>query len=374
MAIIKKEAFGTLQDGRKIEKYTLRNTKGTEVKIITYGARLVSWRVMTSKFEFVDVLLGYEDIASYEQDDKYLGAVVGRHANRLEDGIAVIGGKEYQLEQNDGSRKQNHLHGGFSGFDKKVWEAEETHEGLKLTLTSPAGEGGYPGTMKVSVLYGLSNDNELSIRYEAVSDEDTVCNLTNHAYFNLDGFESDSVMRQKLRIFADSFTENDEESLPTGKIIPVEGTPFDFREMKVIGERIDEDNTQLKFGKGYDHNWILRDEPAEVVMEPGMFGYDPGCPIDYLEGGLKNAAEVESEKTGLLLRVYTTMPGIQFYSGNYLDGKFNGKKGVHFPRRSGLCLESQYYPNAFKHPEFPQPILKKGEVWKSQTIYVLKAQ
>ncbi len=374
MAVIRKEDFGKLQDGRSVEIYTLRNTKGTEVKVITYGARLVSWRFNTKRFEPVDVLLGYDDISSYEKDTTFVGAVVGRHANRLADAKAVLNGKEYQLDCNDGSRKQNHLHGGFEGFYKKLWKAEETPEGLKLSLASPAGECGYPGNMEVSVLYGLSNDNELSIRYEAVSDEDTVCNLTNHAYFNLDGFESDSILDQKLQLCSDSFTENDAESLPTGKIIPVEGTPMDFRELTPMGAHIDDDYEQLKFGHGYDHNWILRDKPAEVEMEPGMFGYDPGCPIDYLKDGLKNAAVAESGKTGIQLLVYTTMPGIQFYAGNFLDGSFKGKKGVPFAHRSGFCLETQYYPNAFRHPEFPQPVLKKGEVWKSQTIYVLKAK
>lgn len=372
MATIKKESFGKLKDGREVELYTLRNTKGTQAQIITYGARLVAWKFRNQDFKLVDVVLGYEDIATYEQDDKYLGAIVGRHANRIAEGKAVVGGKEYQLELNDGSRKQNHLHGGFHGFDKQLWEAEETHEGLKLTYRSKDGEGGYPGNLTATVTYGLSNDNELSIRYEAVSDKDTVCNLTNHSYFNLDGFDADSVLEQKLQIFSDEFTENDEESLPTGKILPVEGTPMDFREPTAIGARIGEDYDQLVKGKGYDHNWILRDKPAEVEMEPGMFGYDPGCPIDYLEAGLKNAAYAYSEKSGISLTAYTDLPGIQFYSGNYLDKNLPGKQGVRFGLRSGFCLETQYYPNAFQHPEFPQPILKAGEVWKSQTVYVLK--
>ncbi len=372
MAEIRKEAFGKTADGRAIDLYTLRNTKGTEVRITTFGARLVSWRVMTSAGKFVDVLLGYGDGATYEQDnDTAMGGIVGRHANRIAGGKAVIGGETYQLELNTGSHNQNHIHGGFKGFHMKLWQAEPVYTGLKLTYHSVDGEGGYPGNMDVTVLYSLSNDNELSIKYEAVADHDTICNLTNHSYFNLDGYDSGSILDQKIQIFADKYTWADAESLPDGRILPVEGTPMDLRQPVRIGEHIDDDFDELKMGCGYDHNWVIRDEPAVVEMQPGQFGFDPTCPIDYNAGGLKKAAYAESEKTGLTLTCYTTQPGIQFYTGNFLDGSFPGKKGATFPRRSGFALETQYFPNALANPNFPQPILKKGETWQAQTVYVL---
>lgn len=371
MAIIKKEAFGKLSDGREAELYTLRNTKGTEVKVTTYGARLVSWRIMDQDAKYVDVVLGYADAAAYEKDDTSMGGVVGRHANRIADGKVTINGKEYQLDRNTGSKKQNHIHGGFKGFHDQLWMAEETYEGVKLTYHAKDGEGGYPGNMTVSVLYSLSNDNELSLSYEAVSDADTICNLTNHTYFNLDGYAAGSVLDQKIQIFADSYTWADAESLPDGRILPVAGTPMDLREPVRIGAHIDDDFDELIMGKGYDHNWVLRGDKPDAEQKPGMFGFDPHCPIDYLKGGLKKAAYAESDKSGLTLTCYTTQPGIQFYTGNFLCGGIPGKQGVEFLRRTGFCLETQYYPNALAHPNFPQPILKKGETWKAQTVYVL---
>lgn len=371
MAMIKKEAFGKLSDGRAVELYTLRNTKGTEAKITTYGARLVSWRVMGPQAKFVDVVLGYADAAAYEKDDTSMGGIVGRHANRIAGGKVVLNGKEYQLDLNTGSKMQNHIHGGFKGFHDQLWTAEEVYEGVKLTYHAKDGEGGYPGNMTVSVLYSLSNDNELSISYEATCDQDTICNLTNHTYFNLDGFESPSVLDQKIQLFADTYTWADEESLPDGRIMEVAGTPMDLREPTRIGEHIDDDFDELQMGKGYDHNWIIRDEKPVVEMKPGMFGYDPHCPLDYLQGGLKKAAYAESDKTGLTLTCYTTQPGVQFYTGNFLCGGIKGKNGVEFPYRSGFCLETQFYPNSPANPSFPQPILKKGETFKAQTVYVL---
>ena len=371
MAMIKKEAFGKLSDGRAVELYTLRNTKGTEAKITTYGARLVSWRVMGPQAKFVDVVLGYADAAAYEKDDTSMGGIVGRHANRIAGGKVVLNGKEYQLDLNTGSKMQNHIHGGFKGFHDQLWTAEEVYEGVKLTYHAKDGEGGYPGNMTVSVLYSLSNDNELSISYEATCDQDTICNLTNHTYFNLDGFESPSILDQKIQLFADTYTWADEESLPDGRILEVAGTPMDLRQPTRIGEHIDDDFDELQMGKGYDHNWIIRDEKPVVEMKPGMFGYDPHCPIDYLQGGLKKAAYAESDKTGLTLTCYTTQPGVQFYTGNFLCGGIKGKNGVEFPYRSGFCLETQFYPNSPANPSFPQPILKKGETFKAQTVYVL---
>ncbi len=373
MATVKKESFGKLSDGREVFLYTLRNTKGTEVAVTTYGARLVKFAARDKDFTKRDIVLGYENAEQYEKDTTSMGGVVGRHANRIAGGKVTLGGKEYQLELNTGSKKQNHIHGGLKGFHCQLWEAEEVYEGVKLTYHAKDGEGGYPGNMTVSVLYSLSNDNELSLRYEAVSDADTVCNLTNHAYFNLDGFAAgpEAMLNQRIQIMADTYTWADEESLPDGRILEVQGTPMDLRVPLRIGAHIDDDFEELKFGHGYDHNWVIRDKPVELELKPGMFGFDPTCPIDYNEGGLKKAAYAESDVSGLTLTCYTTLPGIQFYSGNFLKGGLPGKEGVEFMRRSGFCLETQYFPNAFANPNFPQPILKKGETWKAQTVYVL---
>lgn len=283
MATIKKESFGKLSDGREVELYTLRNTKGTEVKVTTYGARLVAWSAYGKDHKRTDIVLGYADGAAYEKDNTSMGGLVGRHANRIAGGKVTIDGKTYQLDLNTGSHNQNHIHGGFQGFHQKLWTAEETDQGVKFTYHAADGEGGYPGNMTVHVLYSLSNDNELSIRYEAVSDADTVCNLTNHAYFNLNGFASGPVLDQKIQIFADKYTWADAESLPDGRILDVAGTPMDLRQPTRIGEHIDDDFDELVMGHGYDHNWVIRDEKPAVETKPS----DPSCPIDYVGGGLK---------------------------------------------------------------------------------------
>ena len=370
MAKIRKEAFGKLSDGTEVFLYTLRNTKGTEASITTYGARLVKWRKMDKDGKFVDVVLGYDTGADYEKDDTSMGGIVGRHANRIAGGKVTLGGKTYQLDLNTGSHMQNHIHGGNPGFHNKVWDAEETDTGVKFTLESPDGEGGYPGNMKVAVTYALSNDNELSIRYEAVSDQDTIINLTNHSYFNLDGFAGGPVLDQKVQIFADKYTWADSESLPDGRILDVAGTPMDLRQLTRIGDHIDDDFDELQMGHGYDHNWVLRGDPAESELKPGMFGFDIHCPIDYNDGKLHKAAYAESDKTGLTLTCYTTQPGLQFYTGNFLDGQV-GKGGTKFERRSGFCFETQYFPNSPANPNFPQPLLKKGDTWEAQTVFVL---
>ena len=371
MATIKKESFGKLSDGRAVELYTLRNTKGTEVKVTTYGARLVAWSAFGKDHKRTDIVLGYADGAAYEKDDTSMGGLVGRHANRIAGGKVTIDGKTYQLDLNTGSHNQNHIHGGVQGFHQKLWTAEETDQGVKFTYHAADGEGGYPGNMTVHVLYSLSNDNELSIRYEAVSDADTVCNLTNHAYFNLNGFASGPVLDQKIQIFADKYTWADAESLPDGRILDVAGTPMDLRQPTRIGEHIDDDFDELVMGKGYDHNWVIRDEKPVVEMKPGMFGFDPSCPIDYVGGGLKKAAYAESDQSGFTLIFFNYKACFEFYTGNFLNGGLPGKDGVEFQRRTGFCLETQYFPNAFANPNFPQPILKKGDTWKAQTVYVL---
>lgn len=371
MAEVKKETFGHLSDGREVFLFTLRNTKGTEAAVTTYGARLVSWKAFDKDFVKRDVLLGFTSAEEYEKDTASIGGLVGRHANRIAGGRVVLGGKEYQLELNTGSKKQNHIHGGLKGFHCRLWEGQEKSGGVLLTYHAADGEGGYPGNMTVRVRYALSNDNELLISYAAESDADTVCNLTNHAYFNLDGVGEGmgDVLSQRIQLFSDTFTWADAESLPDGRILPVEGTPMDLRQLTPIGAHIDDDYDELKMAGGYDHNWIIRDEKPVVKVQPGAFGYDPSCPIDYTADGLKKAAYAESEKTGLTLTCFTTLPGLQFYTGNFLRGERG--KGAVFGKRMGFCLETQYYPNAFANPAFPQPVLRKGDTWRAQTVFVL---
>lgn len=329
---ITKNNFGKTAEGKIIEVYELKNSIGTTVKIISYGARVASWI-----FKGVEVVLGYETVAEYEADDTYKGAVVGRCANRIGGAKFELNGKIFEIDKNDGGK--NHLHGGFNGFEKKIWSAEILPEGLKLSVESPDGEGGYPGNFKAEVIYNLTDKNSLEIFYSATSDADTLCNLTNHSYFNLDG--GGDILNHKIQIFADSYTWANVESVPDGRILSVEGTPMDLRKLKKIGEHIDDDFDELNFGRGYDHNYCL-----------GKFGE------------MKKAAYVEGAKSGIKLTVETEMPGIQFYAGNWLNDKKFGK-------RTGFALESQFYPNAINLPNFDKPILKAGEIFKSKTIYTL---
>lgn len=337
---ISKNNFGKLRDGRAVDIYELKNAAGTTVTIITYGARVTSWT-----FNGVDVILGYDNIEAYERDGACMGAIAGRCANRIGGAKFQLNGKTYNVDKNDGN---NHLHGGFGGFDKKLWTANITEQGLELTLESPDGEGGYPGNLKATVTYNLTDDNELTIDYSAASDADTVCNLTNHSYFNLDGFADGSILNQRIQIFADSYTWANSESIPDGRVLPVDNTPMDLREPTAIGAHIDEDFDQLNFGHGYDHNFCV-----------GKLGE------------LKKAAHVEGVKSGIKLDVFTTQPGLQFYAGNFLAGAPTGKGGVTFVNRGGFALESQFYPNAINLPNFDQPTLRRSDVQHSRTIYKL---
>ena len=354
MTEVTKSPFGTMPDGQAIELYTLRNARGTSVAVTTYGARLVSFTREVNGTP-VDIVLGYRSGADYLRDTTSMGGVVGRHANRIADGRVTIGGHTYQLEQNSGSRKQNHIHGGTHGLHYHLWTAEPVADGVALTAISPEGEGGYPGNLEATVTYRLTDDDALILSYRAVSDADTVCNLTNHAYFNLDGTAAPSVMEHTAEIFADEFTWADAESLPDGRILPVAGTPMDFCAPHRIGERIDADYDELRMAGGYDHNWVLRGAPA---------------PAPYAH--LKKAARVTSAQTGLALDCWTTQPGLQFYTANALGkSPLVGKGGAPYTRRSAFCLETQFFPNAFAHPHFPQPILHEGEVWTAETVYRL---
>ena len=335
--------FGTLPDGQPVALITLRKGR-LSCEILTYGGALRSLTVPGRQGGEVDVLLGLPTLEDYLRQDKFLGALIGRYANRIGDSRFTLNGKEYPLRANDG---KNHLHGGQVGFDKQVWTVSEGGaDFVTLTLHSPDGQEGYPGDLDVSVTYRLTEDS-IVLDYRATSSADTLCNLTNHAYFNLSGHQSGPVTAQGIQIYAQSYTPTDAGSIPTGEIAPVEGTPMDLRFGRAIGERVDEDFDQLTMAGGYDHNYVV-DGPAGV---------------------LRPAARAWSPDTGITMEVLTTQPGIQFYSGNYLDGCPAGKDGAPYARRWAFCLETQTFPDAPNKPQFPSALLAKGEEYHQTTVY-----
>lgn len=347
---IKKRLFGVTDKGCTVHIFDMANTKGMEVSIINYGGRVVSIKVPDKNGNAADVALGYDNIENYLNDKGiYFGAIAGRYANRIEGASFILNGKEYKLAKNDGN---NHLHGGIKGFDKVIWDAEvikkDGEEKLLLTYMSHDGEEGYPGNLKVKVTYSVTEESELRIDYNAVSDKDTIVNLTNHTYFNLAGHDSGSILKHQLMINGDRFTVINDECIPTGEIRKVYGTPMDFTTLRPIDWSFTpEEDDQLKCGNGYDHNWVLN-----------VSGEAP-----------EKAAELYEPLSGRIMEVYTTKPGIQFYSGNFLDGSLHGKKNSVYGKREGLCLETQYFPNSMRHLEFPSPVLKAGEEYKHTTIY-----
>ncbi len=332
-----KESFGLSRKGEPVERWWLENGNGTKVAILTYGATLQSL-----VFGGVDVVLGFDDMDGYEGQDAYVGAVIGRFANRIGEGRFLLNGKTYDLFVNNGP---NHLHGGKEGFDKKIWRVEEQADGLHLYYTSLDGEENYPGTLEVEVCYRLDEEDALHIDYTAKTDQDTVVNLTNHAYFNLSGHGAGNLDDQKVRILADHFTENDENCLPTGKILSVAGTPMDFRELQPITARIAQDDVQLKRGNGYDHNWIINGD------------------------GLRKCAEAVSETTGIKMETWTDQPGMQFYTANYLTPNKKGKEHMDYCPRGAFCFETQGFPNATAFAHFPSPVLHVDEVYERKTVY-----
>lgn len=344
---IEKEIWGVTSQGIEIECYTLTNQQQMQAKIITLGGNLISLKVPNHQGSLTDVVLGYDTVEQYEKQDKYIGALIGRCSNRIANANFTLNGKSYSLYNNNG---KNHLHGGKVGFDKKIWQAQSTEDGLKLRYRSEDGEEGYPGTLAVEVTYVLQEDNTLRIDYKAVSDADTICNLTNHTYFNLSGYDSGSIENQRMQLFASHYTVADAESLPNGRIAAVAGTPLDFTRPVKIGAHIEDDFEALHFAGGFDHNWVID-------------GYD---------GTLRKTAQAYAEDTGIEMTMYTTLPGVQFYSGNYLNDTLVGKNGAKIDKRYGFCLESQYFPNALHNPNFKQPILKKGDVYHAQTAYQFK--
>jgi aldose 1-epimerase len=348
---MEKRAFGKLQDGRLAELYVLSNNKGMEAAITNYGATLVSLKVPDRNGKVADVVLGFDDVSKYESGKAYFGATVGRYGNRIARAQFVLDGVTYKLEKNDG---ENHLHG---SFNKRMWTAKDVSTGaseaLELTYVSKDGEDGYPGNLSVKVVYSVpANENELKIDYTATTDKDSVLNLTHHSYFNLAGQGNGDILQNQLTLFASKFTPVDSTLIPTGELRPVQGSPFDFLQATAIGARINQDDEQLKFGKGYDHNWVL----------------------DRKDAGMSEAAMVYEPTSGRLMQVWTTEPAIQFYTGNFLDGTVQGKDGKTYPLRGALCLETQHYPDSPNHPDFPSTELKPGQTLRSTTAYKFSAK
>ena len=345
---ITKRNFGKMEDGREVHIFKLSNSNGVGVEITNFGGIIVSISVPDRNGEVKDIALGFDELHDYLHRNMYFGALIGRYANRIEDGVFELNGVEYHLAKNDG---ENHLHGGLVGYDKVLWDAEiineEDKECLQLTYISKDGEENYPGNLNVKVIYSLSEENELGIDYYAVSDQDTIVNLSNHSYFNLLGHDAGDIRGHELKLYADQFTAIDENCLTTGEIVNVKGTPFDFTERSPIGPGLNSQDEQIINGGGYDHNWVLNASG----------------------GQLEKAAELYEPTSGRFMEVYTTKPGIQFYSGNFLDGLEGCKDGAVYEKRSGLCLETQYFPNSLKHKHFPSPILKSGEEYHHITIY-----
>ena len=338
--------FGKLPDGTAVESFTLRNAHGMEVRAITYGAIIVSLRVPDRAGKFDDVVLGHDDLAGYLTKPSYFGAVVGRYGNRIAKGRFTLDGKTYTLATNNGP---NHLHGGVKGFDKVVWKGEPASPGagasVTFSYTSRDGEEGYPGTLSARVTYTLTDKDELRFQYAATTDKATPVNLTQHSYFNLAGAGRD-ILGHELTIDADRFTPVDATLIPTGKRAPVSGTPFDFRKPTAIGARIGQDDEQLRFGGGYDHNYVL----------------------NRTGDGLVHAVRLVDPSSGRTLDIQTTEPGVQFYSGNFLDGTVKGKGGVVYAHRSGLCLETQHFPDSPNQPAFPSTIVRPGKQYRSETV------
>ena len=342
---VTRSPFGKLPDGTAVESFTLRNAHGVEVRAITYGAIIVSLRVPDRAGRLDDVVLGHDDLAGYVAKPAYFGAVVGRYGNRIAKGRFTLDGKTYTLATNNGP---NHLHGGRRGFDKVVWKAEPSATAASVTLryTSPDGEEGYPGTLAARVTYTLTDKDELVFEYAATTDKATPLNLTQHSYFNLAGAGSGAdILGHELTLDADRFTPVDATLIPLGTLATVSGTPFDFRKPTAIGARIGQDDEQLKRGGGYDHNFVINGE------------------------GLRHAARVVDPKTGRTMDVATTEPGVQFYSGNFLDGTITGKGGTVYKRRSALCLETQHFPDSPNQPDFPSTVLRPGETFRSTTVF-----
>lgn len=340
------QVFGTTFQDKKVETYEIKNAKGMKMKVTNFGARVTHLWVPDKDGNPVDVVLGFETLDGYLQSgEKYFGAAIGRYGNRIANGKFTLDGQEYTLPVNNNGQT---LHGGPGGFDYVVWDVEKSGEnGLIFTYTSPDGEEGFPGELKVKMVYALTDDNEFKVTYEAETDKATPVNLTHHSFFNLNGAGNGTVLDHILQLNAGKYTPVNEVLIPTGEIAAVKGTPFDFTAATKIGERIDQENGQLKFGGGYDHNWVL----------------------DKTGNDLTKAAVISSPQTGIEMEVWTTEPAIQFYSGNFLDGTITGKGDKVYELRSAFCLETQHFPDSPNQPNFPSTVLKPGEKYEQTCIY-----
>ena len=358
---IQTSVFGHLPDGRRVDVYQFTNANGIELRVTNYGGIIVSLKTPDMDGKFEDIALGFDSLEAYLSDEyrqanPYFGAIIGRYGNRIANGQFSLDGESYSLATNDGS---NHLHGGDQGFDKVLWQAEpfanDIGSGLVLRYTSEDGEEGYPGNLEAEVTYTLTDNDELMVDYRAVADKATPVNLTQHSYFNLKGEGSDTILDHQLMINAPEFTPVNDSLIPSGEIRSVDGTPFDFTQATPIGERIDQENEQLKVGGGYDHNFVLARGNAAADE-------------------LVQAAKVWEPKSGRMVEITTTEPAIQFYSGNFLNGDLSGKRGQAYGRRSGFALETQHYPDSPNQAAFPSTLLEPGDTYRSRTVYRFTAQ
>ena len=347
---ISEAPFGKMPDGTPVKIYTLRNSEGIEARIMTYGGIVQSLKVPDKKGKFDDVVLGYDNLDGYivNKGDPHFGALIGRYGNRIGGAKFTLEGKTYTLAANNGP---NSLHGGIKGFDKVVWQGRSSvtpiGPALELTYVSKDGEEGFPGNLKVTAVYTLTDDNGLRLDFTATTDKPTICNLTHHSYFNLAGQGNGDILGHEVYINSDKFTPVDKDLIPTGELKSVAGTPFDFRKPTTIGARINNDDEQLKFGNGYDHNWVVNKPLGKLSLQ----------------------ARVYEPTSGRVMEVMSTEPGLQFYTGNFLDGSITGKSGKVYQRRSGLCMEPQHYPDSPNKPGFPSVVIRPGEVYKNTIIY-----
>lgn len=342
---ISKRTFGVTKDGKETYLYTITNKNGMAAAVTDFGAILVQLIVPDAKGKSRDVVLGFDSVTGYEGNDCFFGSTIGRNANRIGGASFEIDGVKYELAANE---NENNLHTDKEhGFHKVIWNAEvlEAENTVKFTYRSPDGENGFPGNLDMSVTYTLQEDNAIRLDYDGVSDKKTVINVTNHSYFNLAGHDSGSIHDERVMIKADGFTEILPGAIPTGKTLPVEGTPMDLRSLKRVGDEIDADFEQLTLVGGYDHNWVLHNH-----------------------GNLEQIAQVVDDRSGITMEVYTDLPGVQFYAGNFITQQ-TGKGGVTYDKRHALCLETQYFPDAVHHPEFPQPVFEAGQKVHTTTIY-----
>lgn len=340
---VKTEKFGVTKEGKEVTLFTLENKNGMRADFIDFGANIVRLFVPDQNGKLDDIVLGFDDVAGYEENGCFFGSFIGRHGNRIGNAEFQLNGVTYELEKNDGD---NNLHGGTPGYNKVMYKAETTDNSVSFSRTSPDMEQGYPGNLDICVTYTLTDDNELKISYQAKTDKDTLCNVTNHSYFNLKGHDGGTITDHKVWIRANGFTETSDDLIPNGNIIDVAGTPMDFRTEKTIAQDIEADYKPLKIAGGYDHNFVLEKET----------------------GKMEKVAELSEETTGRRMEVYTDLPGMQLYTGNFIV-KEDGKDGTEYTKRTGVCFETQFFPNSVNVPSFESCVLKAGDTFTSSTVY-----